>query len=120
MTDTPNLGDLLIQAMRDAIAYERGELTGVRTSTVTRMGPAVQVEAPPEYTAEEIAEIRKRLAQSQQVFARSLAVSPKTVRAWEHGVRRPDGAARRLLQIAAERPEVLTSKVHVSRRAAGQ
>ena len=117
MTETRNLGELLIQAMQDAIAYERGELTGVRTKTVTRMGPAVHVEAPPEYSADEIAGIRKSLAQSQQVFARSLAVSPQTVRAWEQGARRPDGAARRLLQIAAERPEVFTSKVHVSRRA---
>lgn len=106
-----------IKGLRECLAYERGELTGVRTKTVTRMGRAVQVDAPPEYSADEIAGIRKGLAQSQQVFARTLAVSPQTVRAWEQGARRPDGAARRLLQIAAERPEVFTSKVHVSRRA---
>jgi len=67
------------------------------------MGPAVHVEAPPEYSADEIAGIRKSLAQSQQVFARSLAVSPQTVRAWEQGARRPDGAFARFACLALPR-----------------
>jgi hypothetical protein len=41
----------------------------------------------------------------QDVFAAALGVSPSTVRAWEQGDRIPEGASRRLLQIAEEHPE---------------
>jgi len=60
--------------------------------------------------------LRARLRLSQPVFARALNVSPETIRAWEQGKRRPDGAALRLLQVAERHPEAIVE--HVGRRTA--
>ena len=51
--------------------------------------------------------MRQRLKLSQTMFARALNVSPKTVQAWEQGVRTPSDAALKLLAIAEKHPEVL-------------
>jgi predicted RNase H-like HicB family nuclease/DNA-binding XRE family transcriptional regulator len=60
-----------------------------------------------EATNEQIAGLRRRLGFSQTAFAAALGVTPSTVRHWEHGNRRPDGASARLLSIAEKHPEVL-------------
>lgn len=53
---------------------------------------------PPRFSAAAVRGVRKRLGMSQAVFARILAVSPATVRAWERlGARSP--MARRLLEV---------------------
>ena len=44
---------------------------------------------------------------SQQKFADVLGVSARTLQDWEQGRRKPTGAARSLLAIAAKRPDVL-------------
>jgi putative transcriptional regulator len=54
-----------------------------------------------------IAAARSRSGLSQERFADLLGVSPRTVQEWEQGRRKPSGAARSLLVIAARRPEVL-------------
>jgi DNA-binding transcriptional regulator YiaG len=56
-----------------------------------------------------IRQIRKRLDLSQQAFADMLNVSVATVRSWEQGVRTPDGASVRLLDVAERHPEALLS-----------
>ena len=50
---------------------------------------------------------RTRVGLSQQKFADVLGVSTRTLQEWEQGRRKPSGAARVLLMIAARRPEVL-------------
>jgi putative transcriptional regulator len=55
----------------------------------------------------EALEARMRSGLSQQKFASVLGVSKRTLQEWEQGRRRPTGAARSLLAIAAQRPEVL-------------
>lgn len=55
----------------------------------------------------EILEARMRTGLSQQKFAEVLGVSARTLQDWEQGRRRPSGAARSLLTIAARRPDVL-------------
>jgi putative transcriptional regulator len=55
----------------------------------------------------EIVEARTRTGLSQQQFAAILGVSPRTLEGWEQGRRKPTGAARSLLTIARQRPEVL-------------
>ncbi len=55
----------------------------------------------------EILETRMRSGLSQQRFADVLGVSRRTLEAWEQGRRKPTGAARSLLAIAAKRPDVL-------------
>jgi putative transcriptional regulator len=44
---------------------------------------------------------------SQSEFARLLGVSVRTLQEWEQGRREPSGAARSLIRVEQERPEVL-------------
>ena len=55
----------------------------------------------------EIAAARAGTGLSQERFARLLGVSKRTLQEWEQGRKRPSGAARVLLRIAARQPEVL-------------
>ena len=55
----------------------------------------------------EAAEARARVGLSQQAFALLLGVSPRTLQDWEQGRREPTGAAKTLLRVAVEHPEVL-------------
>ena len=48
---------------------------------------------------------------SQGIFAQVLNVSVKTLQSWEQGVRVPSDASRRLIQVFAERPDVLCELV---------
>ncbi|MGH7721094.1 MAG: helix-turn-helix domain-containing protein [Gemmatimonadaceae bacterium] len=100
------LGEEIIEGLREAIAYERGEVTGLRLLEPVSARD-VKVRPAPEYTGEEVAAVRARLNLSQAVFALVLNVSPETVRAWEQEKRSPDGAALRLLEIAEHRPDLL-------------
>jgi putative transcriptional regulator len=57
----------------------------------------------------DIREIRRSLNASHVIFARFLNVSPNTVRSWEQGTRRPQGADLKLLRIVKTNPQVLVS-----------
>lgn len=105
------LGELIIEGLKEAIAYERGELTNLRVHTVEVTARSAHVERPPWYAPFLIREIRHKLSVSQAIFAEMLGVSASSVRAWEQGKREPDGPARRLLQIAETHPEVFRSVV---------
>jgi len=52
-------------------------------------------------------EVRNSLGLSQNAFARLLGVSVDTLQNWEQGRRKPAGAARVLLRIAAKYPEAI-------------
>jgi len=108
-----SLGQHLIDALDEAIAFERGELE-IPASRVRRVAvTAREAEGvpAPRYAGSRIAALRGRLGLSQPVFAQALNVSAETVRAWEQGKRTPDGAALRLLQLAEEHPAWLTKHV---------
>jgi predicted RNase H-like HicB family nuclease/DNA-binding XRE family transcriptional regulator len=62
---------------------------------------------PKGISAENIRGIRNRLGVSQERFARALNVSVSSVRAWEQGLRQPDGPTVRLLELADRHPEIL-------------
>jgi len=53
----------------------------------------------PDYTSEEVAEIRKRNNLSQAGLASLFEVSPATVRSWEQGQRRIQGPSKKLLNL---------------------
>lgn len=55
----------------------------------------------------EITQARARSGLSQSQFAQILGVSMRTLQEWEQGRRKPSGAARALLTIAAMRPDVI-------------
>ena len=76
----------------------------------------VVVKLPPRYDAARIQAIRHGLNVSQKAFADMLNVSLATVRAWEQGLRTPDGAATRLLSIAERHPEIITEAVSLPAR----
>lgn len=95
MKARPPLAERLKKGLQDVIAFEKGEIT-LRTREVVIPDP------PQNYTASDIVRIRKRLGYSQSVFARVIAVSVKTIRAWEQGIRQPAGSASRLLQLLDE------------------
>ena len=101
-------GEALIGALEEAVAFERGELPGVRVDRVELTARDAAAEPPPAYSAARIRTLRKKLLLSQPVFAGMLSASPSAVRAWEQGVREPDGPTRRLLQVAESHPEALT------------
>ena len=64
-------------------------------------GKRFTVEASP------VVEARMKSGLSQMDFARLLGVSKRTLQEWEQGRREPSGAAKSLLKIALERPDVL-------------
>ena len=88
-------------------------LTAHRDANIPVPPPANTIrntpEAPgtPAYSAEDIRRVRRGLDVSQHVFASVLNVSRGAVRSWEQGVRKPDGAAMRLIYIAEKHPDIL-------------
>jgi len=125
MVREKTLGEEIIEGLQEAIAYERGQVTGLRILEPVSARD-VKVRPAPEYTGEEVAAVRARLNLSQAVFALVLNVSPETVRAWEQEKRSPDGAALRLLEIAEHRPDLLLGattievKSHIRKRTFGR
>jgi putative transcriptional regulator len=89
----------LQDSLRDALAYEQGEQVNLR---VVNLPPAPQRLRP-----RDIRDIRKGLNASQVLFAVYLNVSTNTIRSWEQGTRRPQGADLKLLSIARRNPQAL-------------
>ena len=58
-----------------------------------------------------VSAIRRHLGLTQQKFAELLGISPATLRNWEQGRRKPEGAARVLLCVAAKYPKVVLETV---------
>lgn len=81
-----NIGEELLAAVLDVKAGRHG--------AVHRVAPT------------EAAEARSKTGLSQPKFAELLGVSVRTLQEWEQGRRLPSGAARSLLHIAAQRPDV--------------
>lgn len=93
-----NIGDEIIQGLADAIAHEEGKIT-LKTTTVE------MPDLPPKMSKTQISRIRTEiLHMSQGAFAAYLGVSPTVIQSWEQGQKKPSGAARRLLQVAATSP----------------
>jgi|SoiMethySBSTD1v2_1073268.scaffolds.fasta_scaffold73778_3 putative transcriptional regulator len=105
------VGAEIIDGLREAIAFQRGELRGVRVTRVRLTASGAKVKPAPRYSGARIARLRARLALSQTVFAKALNVSAETVRSWEQEKRVPDGAALRLLQVADRHPEVILENI---------
>jgi len=80
----------LKKGLEEIIAYKKGKIT-LKSETIRIPEP------PKEYGAKDIKRIRGNY--SQGVFAKILNVSLNTVQAWEGGIRNPNHAALRLLEI---------------------
>ena len=62
-------------------------------------------------TADDVRTIRRRLGLSQAAVERRFGVSVASVRYWELGHRRPEGAARVLLRVIAREPDAVTRAI---------
>jgi putative transcriptional regulator len=60
-----------------------------------------------EFPESEVQKIREQYGLSQDKFASLMGISVATLRNWEQGRRKPEGAARVLLRIAAAHPEAI-------------
>jgi putative transcriptional regulator len=87
------LFDELLQSVKEAAAIERGKAKPSRTFEVK--------------TANDVARVRNRLGLSQNKFARLLGISENTLQNWEQGRRKPAGAAKVLLKVAARHPQMI-------------
>src|SRR5665213_2174288 len=93
MTKRTELGLEIESGLREAIAYQRGEV-----ALETRM-----VEAMP---AARVRQIRKTVAKSPKEFERRFGVPARTLEGWEQG-RKVDVAARVLLTVIEKNPEAV-------------
>lgn len=82
-----NIGEELLQAVRDIKAGRVGRISTVEVSP--------------------LASARLKLGLSQSEFAKMLGVSRRTLQEWEQGRRTPSGAAKSLITIAIKKPEVI-------------
>ena len=89
----------MIQGLQEAIAFEDG--TGKARTAKCTVNPA------PEYSAQQIKDVRLSLGMTQVTFAKVMGVSTKTVEAWEAGTNRPIGSARRFLSVLQTDPTLL-------------
>ncbi len=88
------LGQRLLRGAREGRAIVRGEAD-----------PATyRVYVPPEV---DVRKIRNAFKLSQEAFAARFGLPAATVRDWEQNRRRPEGAARVLLQVIKREPEAV-------------
>ena len=76
----------LKKGAEEALAWKQGKKTGARVR---------------QYTALDVADIRKRANMTQKEFSESFQIPLSTLRQWEQGQRVPQGPAQALLKIIA-------------------
>jgi len=87
-------GNRILQSVRGARAYARGETT---EGFIVHVPEAVDVKA-----------IRQRLGLTQEAFALRFGFSPASVRDWEQHRRQPEQAARVLLLVIDHNPDAVS------------
>jgi putative transcriptional regulator len=98
------VADQIRKGLEEAILHAKGEIT--LKTTILELP-----DRPPEIDAAAIAKLRQESGLSQDVFARVLNVSIKTVQSWEQGTRKPSHAALRLIQVFGHNPKDLLELV---------
>ena len=81
------LGKQLLQSVKEMKAGQAARITHVKPNKV--------------------AAARLRTGLSQSMFARALQISLRTLQEWEQGRREPSGAAKALIKIAFNHPEII-------------
>jgi len=91
------------------------ELFAELLESVRQGGAIVRGKMPPsrafEFAEPNVRLIRERYGLTQEKFAHLIGISVATLRNWEQGRRKPEGAARVLLQVAARHPEAVLDVV---------
>ena len=89
-----SLGENLIEAMEDAVAYRKGKLA-LRTRIVH----------VPEKV--DVAALRKAKGLSQKAFAEKFGFDVRALQDWEQGRRAPERTARILLKVIEVEPDAI-------------
>ena len=96
-SDKTKMGQSILKGLKQALDYEQGTLTpSART--------AYRVH---EFSAMDVARIRKSAGLTQKEFSQRFFIPLKTLRNWEQGERVPRGTASILLQIIAHDPKAV-------------
>ena len=93
----------LMHDLRDAVSSVKDHYAGkitLRTTTVPASKPIAM-------DGRRVRRIRAQLKMSQEVFARCLHTSRRTIEKWEQGLAKPTGSASALLVLVERRPEVI-------------
>ena len=88
------VGESIVEGLKQAIAWTRGENEDVRVTLV--QVPEVDVR-----------QVRAKMGLSQAQFATKFGFPPATLRNWEQGRSRPDAPTRVLLAVIAKHPEAV-------------
>lgn len=86
-----------VRSMKEAVAIDRG-----------KKAPSGAFS----YSPLDIKEIREKTRKSQIDFSNMLGISVGTLRNWEQGIRKPDGAATTLLRLVAADPQFVESVLY--------
>jgi putative transcriptional regulator len=92
-----NVGDELIEGMKNAVAHARGRKRAARETVVAVFVPK----------RVNVARIRRKLRMSQEAFALRYGFSVKNIRNWEQGIRQPEGSARAYLTVIEHAPKMV-------------
>ncbi|MFM2420809.1 MAG: hypothetical protein RL385_5532 [Pseudomonadota bacterium] len=65
-------------------------------------------------SGEDVVALRRFVGLSQLKFAEAMGISVHTLRNWEQGRRRPEGAAVALLRIAARHPRIIRENLRTA------
>lgn len=84
----------LRQSLEEAVLIEKGEMQPARVFKMTPL---------------DITSIRTKAHKTQEEFATMLNISIGTLRNWEQGRRKPDGAALSLLKVVSANPQYVES-----------
>lgn len=102
MTDNrTDIGLGIEEGLREALAWKRGEVA-LETRNVDPMPPAA------------IKAIRKKVARSAVAFEKRFGIPAATINNWEQGRRKPDPAARLLLAVIDQNPDIVEQAAHRS------
>jgi putative transcriptional regulator len=82
----------LLESCEQAVSIAKGEL---------KAGRKTKVKVP------NVKSMREKLQLTQEKFSALLGISVWTLRKWEQGVRRPEGAAISLLKIVEKEPQAV-------------
>jgi|SRR4030095_3751847 len=93
----------VIKGLSQALDYAKnGNKNAVRAKLV------ILTESPT-YNGKDVKRIRKKVNLTQNLFAKTLGVSIKTVEAWEANRNIPQGPAQKMLYILDKKPDVIQS-----------
>jgi len=102
----PPLFERLKKGLEESLQHSQGDLdlktTALESAETETLGP------------KSVAAIRRTAKMGVETFARTLNVSPTTVRRWERGIQTPSGPAVRLLQVLRSNPRAVVRCINGS------